>query len=126
MNIYEAQNLSRTYKLNGHRVAALNGVDLEIGKGEFVAIAGPSGSGKTTLLNLLGLLDAPERGALRFEAQDVAGLSEHTRTLLRRQRIGFIFQNLNLIPVLTAYENVEYFLLKRGLAAAERRQRVSN
>jgi putative ABC transport system ATP-binding protein len=126
MNIYEGRHLSRRYKLNGHGVQALSDVDLDIARGEFVAIAGPSGSGKTTLLNLLGLLDNPEQGTLRFEGADVAGLNEHRRTFLRRERIGFIFQNLNLIPVLTACENVEYFLLKHKVPAAEVRRRVAN
>lgn len=125
MNIYEGRQLSRRYKLNSHGVQALCGVDLDIARGEFIAIAGPSGSGKTTLLNLLGLLDTPDEGALRFEQTDVAGLSEHQRTILRRDRIGFVFQNLNLIPVLTAYENVEYFLLKHKVPGVEIRRRVS-
>lgn len=125
MNIYEGRQLSRRYKLNSHGVQALCGVDLDIARGEFIAIAGPSGSGKTTLLNLLGLLDTLDEGALRFEQTDVAGLSEHQRTILRRDRIGFVFQNLNLIPVLTAYENVEYFLLKHKVPGAEIRRRVS-
>jgi putative ABC transport system ATP-binding protein len=125
VNIYEGRQLSRRYKLNSHGVQALCGVDLDIARGEFIAIAGPSGSGKTTLLNLLGLLDTLDEGALRFEQTDVAGLSEHQRTILRRDRIGFVFQNLNLIPVLTAYENVEYFLLKHKVPGAEIRRRVS-
>jgi putative ABC transport system ATP-binding protein len=125
MNLYEAHNLSRRYDQNGHRVPALRGLSLRISQGEFVAIAGPSGSGKTTLLNLLGLLDFPDEGSLRFEDQDTAGLNEHQRTWIRRQRIGFIFQSLNLIPVLTSYENIEYFLLKRKVPRSEIRKRVT-
>jgi putative ABC transport system ATP-binding protein len=105
-------------------VEALRGVDLIIKSGEFVALAGPSGSGKTTLLNLMGLLDYPCRGSIRFEERNVLELGERERTLMRRKRIAFIFQNLNLIPVLTAYENVEYFLLKRKLCKAEVQRRT--
>jgi len=126
MTIYEARNLSRSYRLNSHAVPALSGVSLDIASGEFVAIAGPSGSGKTTLLNLLGLLDAPDTGTLRFESADVSGVNERRRTLLRRDRIGFIFQDLNLVPVLTAYENVEYFMLKQQATSADVRRRVLN
>ncbi len=125
MNLYEAHNLSRRYDQSGHPVPALRGLSLRISQGEFVAIAGPSGSGKTTLLNLLGLLDSPDEGSLQFEDQDTAGLNEHQRTWIRRKRIGFIFQSLNLIPVLTSYENIEYFLLKRKVPRSEIRKRVT-
>ena len=125
MNLYEAHNLSRRYNQSGHPVPALRGLSLRISQGEFVAIAGPSGSGKTTFLNLLGLLDFPDEGSLRFEDQDTAGLNEHQRTWIRRKRIGFIFQSLNLIPVLTSYENIEYFLLKRKVQQSEIRKRVT-
>jgi putative ABC transport system ATP-binding protein len=106
-------------------VQALDRVDLEVSRGEFLALAGPSGSGKTTLLNLLGLVDTPGAGSIRFEGTAVAELDQKTRTRIRRERIGYIFQTFNLIPVLTAYENVEYFLLKRGVSAREARRRVS-
>jgi putative ABC transport system ATP-binding protein len=125
MNLYEAHNLTRQYGQNGHPVTALYGLSLRIAPGEFVAIAGPSGSGKTTLLNMLGLLDFPDEGSLRFEEQDTAGLNEHQRTGIRRKRIGFIFQSLNLIPVFTSYENIEYFLLKRKVLPGEIRRRVT-
>ena len=124
MTLFEARGISHRYRLNGHHVQALSDVDLDIHKGEFIAIAGPSGSGKTTLLNLLGLLDLPSEGTLRLEGADVSHLGERERTFLRRERIGFIFQTFNLIPVLTAYENIEYFLLKRKLSRAEVRQRA--
>lgn len=124
--LYQVRNVCYRYERNGHRVQALCGVDLEVTPGEFVAIAGPSGSGKTTLLNILGLLDRPEKGMVRFEGTDISGLGERERTLLRRERIGFVFQSLNLIPVLTAQENVEYFLLKGKLPAAEVRRRVAD
>jgi putative ABC transport system ATP-binding protein len=124
MALYEARGLSYRYRLNGHHVEALRGVDLEIKNGEFVAIAGPSGSGKTTLLNLIGLLDLPSGGSIHFEGKDVLNLAERERSLLRRERIGFIFQTFNLIPVLSACENVEYFLLKRKIRRAEARRRA--
>ena len=124
MPLYEIRRISYGYRLNGHQAPALSDVDLNIKKGEFVAIAGPSGSGKTTLLNLLGLLDLPSEGTLMFDGTDVSNTSEHGLTLFRRDRIGFIFQTFNLIPVLTAYENVEYFLLKRKLSRTEIRERT--
>ncbi len=125
MNLYDAHNLSRRYDQGGHPVPALRGINLRISQGEFVAIAGPSGAGKTTLLNLLGLLDFPDEGSLKFGDQNTGGLNEHQRTWIRRKRIGFIFQSLNLIPVLTSYENIEYFLLKRKVPAREIRKRVT-
>jgi len=124
MAFYEVRNVSHRYSLGRHSLQALHRVDLDIRKGEFMAIAGPSGSGKTTLLNILGLLHAPEEGAICFEGANVSCLSERKRTRLRRERIGFIFQTFNLIPVLTAYENVEYFLLKGSVPRAEARRRV--
>jgi len=89
-----------------------------------MAISGPSGSGKTTLLNILGLLERPCEGTVRLDGAEVSGMSERERTRLRRERIGFIFQTFNLIPVLTAYENVEYFLLRRTMPGVEVRRRV--
>lgn len=121
---YEIRGVSHRYKWDGRHVQALHGVDLDVSGGEFLAIAGPSGSGKTTLLNLLGLLDCPSEGRIRFDGREVTRLRERERTLLRREHIGFIFQNFNLIPTLTAYENVEYFLLKRNVPRAQVRQRV--
>ena len=124
--LYEVRNVCYRYERNGHSVQALCGLDLDVSPGEFVAIAGPSGSGKTTLLNILGLLDRPEKGTVQFEGADVSGLSERERTLLRRRRIGFVFQNLNLIPVLTVQESVEYFLLKGKTPAEEVHWRVAD
>jgi putative ABC transport system ATP-binding protein len=124
MELYKVHNLSRTYSENGLRVSAVRGVDLTVEKGEFLALAGPSGSGKTTLLNLLGLIDSADAGTLSFEGHDVSALPEAQRNVIRRDRMGFIFQSFNLIPVLTAYENVEYFLLKRNVRSAEVRERV--
>jgi putative ABC transport system ATP-binding protein len=124
MHLCEVQNVCRRYGSNGNGVAALRGVTLAVRPGEFLALAGPSGSGKTTLLNILGLLDRPDEGRVFFEGADVSTLGERQRTFLRRERIGFIFQNYNLIPVLTAYENVEYFLLRQNLPSAEIGQRA--
>src|SRR3989304_2440231 len=112
-----------TANLDRHGVQALWGVDLNVRKGEFMAISGPSGSGKTTLLNILGLLERPCEGTVRLDGAEVSGMSERERTRLRRERIGFIFQTFNLIPVLTAYENVEYFLLRRTVPGVEVQRR---
>ena len=125
MTLYEVRGVSHRYDLGRHRLQALCEIDLDVRKGEFMAIAGPSGSGKTTLLNVLGLLHPPDGGAVRFEGADVSRLSERARTLIRRERIGFVFQTFNLIPVLTAYENVEYVLLKRRISGGEVRRRVT-
>jgi len=122
--LYEVRGVSYRYNLDRHGVQALCGVDLNVRKGEFMAISGPSGSGKTTLLNILGLLERPCEGTVRLDGAEVSGMSERERTRLRRERIGFIFQTFNLIPVLTAYENVEYFLLRRTMPGVEVRRRV--
>lgn len=124
MSLYEVRKVSHRYSLGRHRLQALSGVDLDVRRGEFLAIAGPSGSGKTTLLNILGLLHSPDEGAVLFNGVNVAHLTERERTRLRREHIGFIFHTFNLIPVLTAYENVEYFLLNGTAPRAETRQRV--
>jgi len=105
-------------------VKALRGVSLEIARGEFLCIAGPSGSGKTTLLNLIGCLDKPTSGRILIEGQDVSELSPKELAWVRRRRLGFVFQTFNLVPVLTAYENIELPLLLVGVGASERRRRV--
>ncbi len=121
--LFSARGAAKHYELGETEVVALDGVDLEIGPGEFVAIAGPSGSGKSTLLHLLGALDSPDRGRVEVDGRDLATLSEGERTLLRRRRLGFVFQSFHLVPVLSALENVEYPLWIDDVPAAERRER---
>jgi putative ABC transport system ATP-binding protein len=123
-SIVEAAGLSRSYRLGEAVVPAVRDVSLTIAPGEFVALKGPSGSGKTTLLNLLGLLDRPDAGAVRVEGRDGEALSEDERSDLRRDRFGFVFQTFNLIPVLTAEENVAYPMALAGIDAAARRARA--
>ena len=107
------EDVRKIYPLLSGDVHALDGVSLTIEKGEFVAIMGPSGSGKSTLMNQIGCLDVPTSGTVRIEGQDIGTLSDHDLTALRRDSIGYIFQKFNLIPLLTAYENVEYPLVLR-------------
>jgi putative ABC transport system ATP-binding protein len=123
--IFRARGLGRTFLLGGNVVRALAGVDLEVACGEVLLIAGPSGSGKSTLLHLLGTLDRPDAGRLEIEGRDVGALSERERTLLRRRRIGFVFQAFHLVPVLSALENVEYPLRIDGIGRREGRERAA-
>lgn len=125
MPIVSVRGLSRTYTRGEHKVHALRGVDLDIEAGEFTALMGPSGSGKTTLLNLIGGLDAPTAGSVVVDGTDLAQLSAGERSDLRRERLGFVFQAYNLIPVLSAAENAEFVLALRGLSASERRARAN-
>ena len=106
----QLQNVTKTYQMGEVQVHALNGLDLSIQEGEFVVIVGPSGSGKTTTLNLIGGLDTPTSGELLVAGTDIAGYDEDALTAYRRDRIGFIFQFFNLLPTLTAGENVEFAL----------------
>jgi putative ABC transport system ATP-binding protein len=119
------EKLRKVFATGGVTTAALDGVDLEVREGEFVSIMGPSGSGKSTLLNVLGLLDPPTAGEYWLAGQPTAKLTERQRTELRRARMGFVFQNFNLIEDLTAFENVELPLLYLGIAEAQRRRRVA-
>jgi putative ABC transport system ATP-binding protein len=119
-----ARALSKSYRLGRQEVAALTGLDVELGAGEFTALAGPSGSGKTTLLNLLGLLDSPDSGLLLLDGQDCSLFSEEQRSAVRLHRFGFIFQTFNLIPVLSARENVEYPMALCGADKRSRGQRA--
>ena len=116
--------VARRYPMDHSFVTALAGVSLEIAGGEFLAVAGPSGSGKSTLLNLIGCIDRPDGGAVRLDGLDTARLKPAALAALRRRKIGFVFQAFNLIPVFTAFENVEYPLLLLGVGRPERRRRV--
>ena len=122
--ILQLQNVSRLYHQGGETIRALNGVDLTLRRGEFVAIAGPSGSGKTTLLNVSVGLDRPTEGKVWVGGQDLTGMSGPQLAQLRLNKVGFIFQSYNLVPVLSAEENAELILLLRGLPAAERKRSV--
>ena len=118
------RGIRKTYRLGTHVVPALQGVDLQLQPGEMLALTGPSGSGKTTLLNLAGLIDAPDEGLIELRGQRAEALSGTEATRLRRDAIGFVFQNYNLVPVMTVAENVDYPLFLANVPAAERRERV--
>ncbi len=122
--LYRLRGVVRSYGGAETSVRAVDGIDLEIAKGEFVVIAGPSGSGKSTLLQLLGALDRPSAGAIHFEGRDLAALGDHELAALRLRTLGFIFQQFNLIPTLTALENVEVALAPAGLDARARERRA--
>jgi len=124
MAIVECAELKKTYLVGKVEVQALRGVTLIVEKGEFTAIAGPSGSGKTTLLNMIGALDQPTTGAMKVIGRDLSQLNSAGLSALRRENIGFIFQAYNLIPVLSAVENVEFIMMVQGLEAKARRQRA--
>lgn len=119
-----AEKLTKVYRQDSIAVTALRDVDLEIAAGEFVALVGPSGSGKSTLLNLLGGLDRPTSGRLWVADAELGTMSRHALAGLRLRKIGFVFQEYNLIPVLSALENVEYVMLLQGVADEERRRRA--
>ncbi len=122
--IVEIRNLRKVYARNDQEVVVLDGLNLDIAAGAFEALMGPSGSGKSTLLNLIAGIDEPTSGSLKVAGEEVARLSESQRAPWRSRHIGFIFQFYNLMPVLTAFENVELPLLLTNLSKAERKQRV--
>ncbi len=122
--LLSGHQLTRHYPMGAEPVQALRGVDIEVYPGDFLALRGPSGSGKTTLINILGLLDSPDSGQLLLDNRDTASLSENERADTRRDRFGFIFQNFNLIPVLTAAENVAYPMLLLPSPPADLEQRA--
>jgi putative ABC transport system ATP-binding protein len=124
--IVKLQEVTKVYQDGKVAVPALRGIDLLLQKGEFVAVAGPSGSGKTTLLNIIGGLDKPTQGSVFLEDKLLSTMTRGELSRLRLNRIGFIFQSYNLIPVLTAFENAEFVLLLQKHPAEERRQRVVN
>lgn len=125
MSLITANNLSKVYSKGELEVEALKGLNFEIEPASFVSFVGPSGSGKTTLLNLIGCLDKPTSGSLMVDETDVSGLNTRTAAAFRGRKIGFIFQDFNLIPVLTVYENVGYpLLMVQNTASAERKERI--
>jgi putative ABC transport system ATP-binding protein len=122
--VVRCRGISRTYQDDAVPVRALTGVNLEVRRGEFVSLAGPSGSGKSTLLNLIGGLDRPDEGDVEVDGIALNGLSESELSDLRLEKMGFVFQAYNLIPVLSARENVEFIMQLQGVAADERGERA--
>jgi putative ABC transport system ATP-binding protein len=123
-SLIRARGLNKTYSRGGEKIQVLQGLNLDVDKGDFVAFMGPSGSGKTTLLNLLGGLDVPSAGSITVAGDEITHMSGSKLTEWRARHVGFIFQMYNLIPVLTAYQNVELPLLLTKLSKAERRAHV--
>jgi len=123
-HIIEMLGITKIYDTGKIKVEALRGIDLVVDKGEFVAVVGPSGSGKSTLLNLVGCLDTPSGGSYMLGGEAVAGLDRDQLADVRNRRVGFVFQNFNLLPQLTALENVELPMLFGGIARRERRRRA--
>jgi putative ABC transport system ATP-binding protein len=123
-SLVQVRDLDKTYRRGGEEIHVLQGLNLDVEKGEFIAFMGPSGSGKTTLLNLLGGLDVPTRGSITVAGDEITSMSANRLTEWRARHVGFIFQMYNLIPVLTAFQNVELPLLLTKLSKAERREHV--
>ena len=122
-NMIQARNVRRCFRVSGNDFWALKGVDMDVPAGSLTILRGRSGSGKTTLMNILGALDAPTEGSVLFDGQDIVALDDHARTKLRRERIGFVFQSVALIPMMTALENVEY-ALRLARYKGDRRERA--
>ena len=118
------RNVDKTYRLDTVTVPALSGVSIDIRPGRFTVLCGPSGSGKTTLLNMMGCIDRPDTGEIQVDSQAVQAMTDDALSDFRARRIGFVFQNFNLLPVLTAFENVEYPLVLAAVPAAQRNERV--
>jgi putative ABC transport system ATP-binding protein len=123
-NLLALENLSKVYRSDSVETTALNNVNIQIKRGEFVAVMGPSGCGKSTLLNIIGMLDNPTSGEFWFNGENVAGYGEGRLSQIRKQNIGFIFQSFNLIDELTVRENIELALLYHKVSASERKQRA--
>src|SRR5437588_3191640 len=123
-SLIRVRGLNKTYSRGGEKIQVLQGLNLDVDKGDFVAFMGPSGSGKTTLLNLLGGLDVPSAGSVTVSGDEITHMSRRRLTEWRARHVGFIFQMYNLIPVLTAFQNVELPLLLTKLSSAQRRQHV--
>jgi len=124
MSIIKFENVTKIYQLGKTQVVALKNINLEINEAEFTGIIGPSGSGKTTLLNLAGCIDIPTEGKIFIDGKDITHMDEKQLTFLRREKIGFIFQTFNLIPVLTVFENVELPLIALGVNKEDRYKMV--
>ena len=124
MPIIKTENLGRVYQTGKVEVVALRMVNMSVEPGEFLAIVGPSGSGKTTLLNMIGALDSPTHGKIFFDEEDLTKASSFRLAEIRLMKIGFIFQAYNLIPVLTAFENVEYVMLLQGIPERQRKKKA--
>jgi putative ABC transport system ATP-binding protein len=124
MSVIKTNNITKVYNPDKIPVHAIRGVSLEVKKGEFIAVIGPSGSGKSTLLNIIGGLDAPTSGDVSVRGQNLYELSPRKLTAFRRQHIGFVFQSYNLIPVLTAEENMEFVMMLLGYDAKKRKKRI--
>ncbi|KPC98824.1 Macrolide export ATP-binding/permease protein MacB [Geobacillus sp. BCO2] len=107
MLMIDIQEMTKTYRLGGETVHALRGISLQVKRGDFVAIVGPSGSGKSTLMNMIGCLDRPDSGSYRLDGKEVRTMKDDELAVIRNQKIGFVFQNFNLLSKLTALENVE-------------------
>ena len=124
MNLLEMRDISKVYQMGDEKLYALKDVSLDIAEGEFVAIVGPSGSGKSTLMNLIGCLDVPTTGQYRLGGVEISDMSGDQQAVIRNEKIGFIFQDFNLLTKLTALENVELPLLYRNTPSGERRERA--
>jgi len=122
----QLENLTKVYRTDEIECTALNNVSFTIDSGEFVSIMGPSGCGKSTLLNILGMLDKPASGSYKFLGNEVSNLNEKGRSSVRKQNVGFIFQNFNLIDELTVFENIELPLIYNKIGASERKERVNS
>ncbi len=118
------RDIKKIYKMGGQELAALNGINLDIKRGEFAALMGPSGSGKSTLMNILGCLDRPTVGSYELEGNEVAHLSDDELAVMRNKHIGFVFQNFNLLSRISSLENVALPLVYAGVGASERRKRA--
>jgi len=123
--VIRMRGIKKVYDTGKVKVEALKGIDLSVGGGEFLAVVGPSGSGKSTLMNLIGCLDTPTDGEYRLAGEDVSGLSRDELADIRNRRVGFVFQNFNLLPQISAFENVELPLLFGGVPVKKRREKVT-
>ena len=121
----QLENIDKVYRTKTIETLALQNVSINVKKGEFVSVMGPSGCGKSTLLNIIGMLDKPESGSYTFLGKEVSGLNEKGRSAVRKENIGFIFQNFNLIDELTVFENIELPLIYNKVSASERKERVN-